>query len=406
MRVLIIHNRYRSGLPSGENRAVDRQVELLTNAGHQVELFSCSSDEIRGYKLQRRLALPARVVWSLKARRDVSETLVQSRPDVVHVHNTFPLISPSILAPCADAAPVVVSLHNYRIACPQGQLLRNGASCELCVGHVPWRSIQYGCYRESRLATGPLALAVSVHRALNIWNRHASAFVALSAFSAGKLVAGGLDSSRLKVLPNFSPRPMNFRQGPGDHFLFLGRLSTEKAPEVLVEAWRAGLGRLLVVGDGPMHEAVERLASKCGDAVHVLGSKSATEAMALLARARALIIPSRAFEASPLVIAEAFARGVPVIAPRHGAFEEMVRDGETGRLFASGNASDLLAAIGDLRDDTTSVRMGTAAVKEYERHFSPEQYLARLLSIYAEASATANRKRRPSRKRTASAGRR
>ncbi len=392
MKILIVHNRYRSDQPSGENRAVDRQIALLRDAGHEVVSFERDSDEI-GHSLPRKVAASGSVVWSRSSRRDIERTLGLVAPDIVHIHNTFPLISPSVLAPCAEAAAVVVSMHNYRLICPQGQLLRNGEPCELCVGRIPWRAVRYGCYRNSRAATAPLAAAVAAHRALDVWNRNASAFVALSAFSADKLVAGGLDPARVHVLPNFAPGPARLRLGPGAHFLYLGRLSAEKAPDLLVRAWRREFGRLLIAGDGPLRGAVESTAVQFGESVQVLGLQTPDRAMNLLADARALIVPSRLYEVSPLVVPEAYARGVPVIAPAHGAFAELIDDRETGRLFTPGDETQLAACIHDLCDDGLTVRLGSIALSRYEESFSPDQYLRRLLGIYEEAIQRAGTRR-------------
>jgi glycosyltransferase involved in cell wall biosynthesis len=386
MKVLIVHNRYRSDQPSGENIAVERQINLLTAAGHEVTTFGRSSDDIGAYTPLQKVRVPLRVVWSAEARGDIKRTLSEQRPDVVHVHNTFPLISPSVLAPCRQAAAVVASFHNYRLICPQGQLLRHGESCELCVGRVPWPGVVHSCYRDSRVATVPIAVANQTHRTLNVWNRNVNAFIVLSRFSLGKLVAGGLDRSRMYDLPNFAPRPQALRCGPGEHFLFLGRLSAEKAPEMLADVWSETLGPLLIVGDGPERHSVELNASR-KSTVKLLGAVAHDKSMSLLARARALILNSRAYEAGPLVVAEALARGIPVIAPGHGAFRELIDDRQTGRLFPPGDRAALVGCVRELLDDRTSVRMGEAARASYERLFTPEAHLEKLLQVYEDARA-------------------
>ncbi len=386
MKILIVHNRYRSDQPSGENDVVDRQIELLTAAGHEVMSFERNSDEIATYGGLRKLTLPGRVVWSQQTRNDIARALEQDAPDVIHVHNTFPLITPSVLAPCARVAPTVVSLHNYRTLCAHGQLLRRAKPCEDCVGRVPWRGVLHGCYRESRLATAPTAIAIQMQRLSDVWNRHATVFIALSAFASTKLVEGGFDGQKLRVLPNFGPRPSRVRTGPGKYFVFLGRLSVEKDPELLVRAWNPAFGELRMIGDGPLRDSVEALAAHHGGgAVRVLGREPHERAMELLADARALIISSCGYEAGPLILAEAFARGVPVIAPDLGAFGEIVEDDVTGRLFRPADSDDLVRCVEDLGDDDASLRMGLAALDEYERLYTPESYLERLLAIYEHA---------------------
>lgn len=362
---------------------MDRQVELLRSGGHEIRLFERRSDEI-GVSARRRITVSGSVLWSPNARRAVGRVLDSFRPDVTHVHNTFPLISPSILGPCAQESAVVASFHNFRLVCPQGQLLRNDAPCELCVGRSPWPAVRYRCYRGSRLATVPLALAVAMHGSLATWNRHVAAFVALSEFSRDRLVSGGLDPSRFHVLPNFSPEPAAVRDGPGRHFLFLGRLSPEKAPDFLVEVWRSEFGRLLIVGTGPLLESIRARAAQLRNGVEVVGPKTHDEAMKLLVQARGLIIPSRWYEVSPLVVAEAFARHVPVVAPAQGSFVEMIRD-DAGILFEPGDATGMAAAVVRLGDDRVALRMGDCARALYQHHYMPRAYLERLLAIYSDA---------------------
>src|ERR671919_666044 len=162
MRILVVHNRYRSGQPSGENRVVEQEVSLLRGAGNDVVLYERRSDDISGFSIIGKAAVPARVVWSPADRRRLGGVLAHRRPDVVHVHNTFPLISPSILSVCREAGvPVVATLHNFRLACANGLLFRSGAPCEDCVGRNPWPGVVHGCYRGSRLATIPVAATIS-----------------------------------------------------------------------------------------------------------------------------------------------------------------------------------------------------------------------------------------------------
>jgi len=165
MRVLLVHNRYRSATPSGENRVVDSEGEELAKAGHEIRRFGKDSDEIEHWSAAKKALLPARVVWSRESHRELAATLRDYRPDVVHVHNTFPLLSGAVLYACRDASvPVVATIHNYKLACASGDFFRNGSVCRDCETRFPLPALLHGCYRGSRVATAPAALAISVHR--------------------------------------------------------------------------------------------------------------------------------------------------------------------------------------------------------------------------------------------------
>ena len=385
MRILIVHNRYRSGQPSGENRVVEQETSLLARAGNDVVLYERRSDDIAKFSTIGRGAVPARVVWSPADRHRIGRMLVQHRPDVVHVHNTFPLISPSILGVCRRLGiPVVATLHNFRLACANGLLFRDGSPCEDCIGRAPWPSVVHGCYRDSRLATIPIATSISVHRGLRTWSRGVSRFVTLSAFARDRLIAAGLPGERMVVKPNSAPDPGERRTVAGDHFLYLGRLSEEKGIDLLAKGWSDDLGRLVVVGDGPARPALERSFSQHAS-VTMTGSLPHDECMRLLLRSRALVVPSRWYEGFPMVVVEAFARGVPIIAPAHGGFPEMVEDGRTGLLFRPGDVADLMRAVRAVEDPRRSARMGRRARDVYEERYTEERNLDRLMGIYAGA---------------------
>jgi glycosyltransferase involved in cell wall biosynthesis len=384
-KVLVVHNRYRSRFVSGENRMVEQEVELLRRAGDTVVPYVRESDEIADFGSGARAWLPARVVWSPQDRRALTRLVARERPDIAHVHNTFPLISPSAIHALASLGiPTVMTLHNFRLFCANGLLFRDGRPCEECLGSSPLPGVVHGCYRGSRAATAPIALSTTAHRWLGTWNRVAS-FVTLSSFAREKVIAGGLPPARVVVKPNFVQPPSRVRKGPGAQYVFLGRLTPEKGADVLVSAWSAELGRLLVAGDGPERRGLEQQARAHGGTVRFLGSLSPQECGELLRSARALVVPSRAYEGFPVAVVEAYAHGVPVIAPAHGAFPEVVEDGVTGLLFRAGDAADLRARMRTLADPQRSLEMGAAARHAYETRYTPERNLRALHAIYGRA---------------------
>ena len=388
MRVMVVHNRYRSDQPSGENRVVDQEARLLASAGVKVSRLERSSDEIASLSAVDTALLPGRVVWSDGERRRMRRALRRVRPDVVHVHNTFPLLSPSILFACTEERiPVVMTLHNFRLACANGSLFRDGRPCERCIGTGPWSAVRYACYRDSRMMTLPVAAMIAAHRSIGTWAHHVSRFIVMSEFGRHMMKRVGLPPDRLVVKPNFVEEPAERRSGPGEHFLFLGRLAPEKGLDLLAEAWSrtdASLP-LLVAGDGPLRGWVEHWAAAT-PSVRFLGRRTRGECGDLLAGARALIVPSRWYETFAMVAVEAFAAGVPPVAPRHGPFPELIDDGRNGVLFDPGDASGLAEAIERLaRDEPLATRTGVAARARYEHRFTPERNLAALLGVYGEA---------------------
>ena len=381
-RVLVVHNRYRSAFASGENRLVEQEIALLRDGGHTVLPYVRDSDEIARFRLGEAIRLPVRVTWSAEDYRAIARLAARERPDIVHVHNTFPLISPAAIHAIASLGlPCVVTLHNFRLFCANGSLIRQGRPCELCLGSSPLPGLLHACYRDSRPATAPITASIAVHRRINTWNR-VSAFLALSHFARGRMVAGGLPAERVLVKPNFVPPPDGVREGPGTHFLFLGRLTPEKGADLLVSAWSADLGTLLIAGDGPMRKTLAATTKVREESIRLLGHRSSSEISALLRTARALVVPSRAYEGFPLAVIEAYAHGVPVIAPGHGAFPEIVEDGSTGLLFRSGDPADLTRAMRALLPSPRAEAMGSAARRAYEALYTPRRNLEALNSIY------------------------
>lgn len=379
-----MHNRYRSGQPSGENAVVDQEVALLAGAGHEVSLFERHSDDIAAMSLPAKASVPLRVPWNPAARGALATRLARERPDVVHLHNTFPLLSPSVLAACADAGvPVVATLHNYTLVCTPGTLFRDGKVCRDCVGGSPLPAVRHGCYRGSAVATVPGAVSQVLNR--RRWRTGVSRFFCISAAQRELLVAAGLPAARLVVKHNFVPDPGVRRAGAGEHVLFLGRLAQEKGVRLLMAAWeRAGVGLPLVVaGTGPLEREVAAWAAGRDD-VRYVGLADRARCRELTARAAAVVAPSEWLETFGLVVVEAMAAGVPAVAAGHGAFVELLGEG-TGLLHRPGDAGSLADALAAIVEPGRNAALGAAARRRYVRDFTPEVGLSRLLSGYEAA---------------------
>ncbi|MEY9988425.1 glycosyltransferase involved in cell wall biosynthesis [Streptomyces sp. V4I8] len=393
MHVLVVHNRYASAQPSGENKVVDQEVELLREAGHRVEVFERRSDDIAARSLLGKAALPLLVPWNPAVRAELAARLRTERPDVVHVHNVFPLLSPAVLAACADAGvPAVATLHNYTQICPPGTLQRDGRPCTECVGSAaPLPAVRHGCYRNSRLATVPLAISLSVNR--RRWWSGVERFFCISAAQRDVLVRAGMPAERLTVKHNFVPDPDDRRSGAGEHLLYLGRLAEAKGVRLLMAAWDVlaadgAVGAPLVIaGTGPLEREVTAWAAGRDD-VRYVGLLDPAECQKAIAQSVAVVAPSTWLEAFGLVVVEAMAAGAPVVAAGHGAFVELVEDGVTGLLHQPGEPASLAACIRRIAAEPALGReMGQAGRRRYEQGFSPAVGLERLVEGYRTAIA-------------------
>ncbi len=393
MRILLVHNRYRSAMPSGENLVVDREGEALVGAGHEVLRFGRDSDEIEHWSPVKKAALPARVIWSGEARRDLTAALRLNPPDVAHVHNTFPLLSASVLYACrAAGVPVVATLHNYRLVCASGDLFRQGTICHDCMHRLPVPGVLHGCYRGSRAATAPLVVANVAHR--RAWRSLVSAYVFIYAAQRDLHVGLRLPPDRVFVRHNMIPRrdvPMVPRE---PIVVYAGRLDEVKGVRLLMAAWdryRAmspGPGlRLVIAGSGPLEREVAAWALT-RPSVEMTGYVPAAQVAELRSRARAVLVPSAWEEPFGLVVVESMAAGAPPIAAGHGSLAELITPGVDGVLFPPGNPAALAEAMADVEADPERYESyGKQARETYEQRFNPEHSLKHLLDIYGFAIA-------------------
>jgi glycosyltransferase involved in cell wall biosynthesis len=384
MKVLVVHNAYQ--IRGGEDSVVESEVTLLRSAGHEVHTYTRHNDEI---KLMSRPRAGLESVWSHQSSREVDDLLCKFRPDVMHVHNTLPLISPSVFWAARRAGvPCVMTLHNFRLLCPQAMFLRDGRVCEDCLGRLPWRSVTHRCYRQSALQSAVLSVGVAFHRAIDTYSQ-VDRFIALSQFARLKFIEGGVPSERIVVKPNFvedyavsqKTQSKNRRGG-----LFVGRLSAEKGVSVLISAANSWpQGTVQVIGHGPLEEDV-----RASGQLTYQGSMPLHDVMQKMADAAFLIVPSICYENFPRTIAEAFCMGLPVIASRLGGMAEIIEDGVTGLLFEPGQPCDLAEKVSWAQSHPTEMAlMGLAARACYEKHYGSQANLQQLESIY-QSVTTAN----------------
>ncbi|MBQ7667276.1 MAG: glycosyltransferase family 4 protein [Kiritimatiellae bacterium] len=406
MTILVIHNHYRQR--GGEDSVFESECRMLENAGHRVIRYEKSNSDLHEGGLPAKIGIALSTLWSRRTVREVRALIRTEKPDVVHCHNTFPVVSPSVyFAAAREGVPVVQTLHNYRLCCLNGYLFRNGRVCEDCLGRIPWRGVCRRCYRDSFFQSAVVAAMLVAHRALGTWRRRVARYIALTEFSRGKFVAAGLPEQKIAVKPNAcEPKARPCADGatikcvaPGGpiRFLYLGRLSPEKGPDVLVEAWRIlcampdspvpEKAQLDIVGDGPERERLESAAADL-PGMRFLGAIPKDEVPALLAGSSALVLPSRCYEQFSTTVMEAMEAGRAAAVSSSAKAGTLVRDGVSGRLFDAGNPASLAAALRELSLDPGAIRrMGEAARETFlSSGCTPVKNIAALEKIYASCT--------------------
>ena len=398
MRVLLIHNRY--ALRGGEDESTDAERDLLEAYGDTVDLFEVSNEglersaSLHPSRLPTALRAGVTSIWSREAYRRVRDRIRAFRPDVVHIQNSFPRLSPAVHHAASDTGTAVVqTLRNYRQLCPKASFYRDGATCEDCVGKlIPSPAIRHSCYRDSRATTAWVAGSQTVHHLLGTWDTEVDLYISPSEFTKQKFVEAGFAvADRIVVKPNF----LAIDPGPGDGrdggFLFVGRLSEEKGIRTLLAAWplvRDGQ-RLTIIGNGPLNREVEAFVRRHPE-VTWRGRVTNEEAVAEMGLARALVFPSEWYETFGRVAMEAFARGTPVIGADIGAVAEIVGGSSGGLLYTPGDAAALSDKMNRLAaDDELATDMRREARLTYESKYRADENYPQLIAAYEQARANA-----------------
>jgi glycosyltransferase involved in cell wall biosynthesis len=395
MKILLAHNFYQSSSPSGEDAVFRAEKELLESRaqdqGGGLITFESYNDDIIRYSFIRKATLPFKTIWSRGSYVEIKDIIKQDKPDIAHFHNIFYLISPSVYFACKHAeVPVVQTLHNFRLFCVNGLLMKDGIICEECIGKLPWRGVANACYRNSRLYSVPVAFTESLHKLLGTWRDKVDAYIALTEFSRKKFVDFGLPEKKVFVKPNFLPNPPEPKYSNEGYAVFLGRLSAEKGLNILITAFKTLQSLttdtlpLKIIGDGPLRKYVEeKIRAEKIHNIESMGRKSLNECMQLLRGARFMVMPSIWYEGFPMAISEAFACGKPVIASRLGAMTELIENGKTGLLFEAGNPEDLASKIEwMIENESACIEMGKNARRVFDEKYTAEKNYKMLMRIY------------------------
>lgn len=390
MHILSVHNAYQ--IRGGEDESRASEERLLRENGHQVEPYEENNARVAEFNA---VQLALNTIWSQSSYQIAKQKLMQSSYDLMHVQNFFPLISPSIYYAARSAGvPVVQTLRNYRLLCPNALFFRDGQVCEDCLGKaIPYPGIVNRCYRESLAASSVTAAMITIHRLLKTWDEMVDVYITLTEFSRQKFIQGGLPAEKIVVKPNFVHPDPGVGSGSGGYALYVGRLSVEKGLDTLLAAWEQLETPLplKIIGDGPLADQVAATAARLPQ-VEWLGRKPMSEVYDLMGEAIALIFPSKWYETFGRVAVESFAKGTPVIAADIGAIAELVEPQRTGLCFRPGDATDLAAKVETLLlDPKRCLQMRQEARAEYEAKYTAAKNYSRLMEIYAMLPAKSNR---------------
>jgi glycosyltransferase involved in cell wall biosynthesis len=391
MKILIIHNGYQQS--GGEDVVVAQETRLLKQNGHVVNLYKRSNDELDDLSFRQRCGLIGRIISADDTRNAVRKILQDFRPDLVHVHNTFLMVSPSVYEACLEEdVPVVQTLHNYRLLCPAATFYREGGHCVECVTHSLLRSVRYGCYRNSRVMSGAVAFMLKTHRSRQTWTTRIDAYIALSDFARDQFIESGFPADKIHVKSNFvEPDPGGIPHS-GEYALFVGRLSPEKGLSTLIEAWSRlpYPVPLVIAGDGPMRAHLEaKVAKQDLSHIHFAGAARRDQVYGMMEKAAFLIVPSIWYEPFGLVIAEAFACGTPVLGASIGAIPTMVDDRVTGLHFDPDDPDAIAEKVAWAWKHLPELAaMGKTARRIYENRYTGNANYHRLMNIYASAIET------------------
>lgn len=378
MKILQVHNYYQ--FSGGEDIVVSNEKKMLELNGNEVIFYKRVNNEISEYSFFNKVSLIWKTSWSDKTYNEISKIIGKTKPDICHVHNMFPLISPSIYYACNDnKVPVVQTIHNYRFFCTNGYFFRDNHICEECINSNAFRAVKYKCYRNSKVQTYSAAKMLESHKKKNTWREKINILICPSKFVKSKFIQGGFSENKLIVKPNFLPYDPEPSYNNNDYFLYAGRIDNLKGIKVLSSALLDRINtNVKIIGDGP---EINKL--KENKNLQILNKRSNNETINYIKNCISLIFPSICYETFGLSIIEAFACGKPVIASRLGAMEDLVEEGKSGLLFEPGNSDDLRNKIVWAIEHKAEMKeMGKNARKIFEDKYTAELNYKILLSIY------------------------
>jgi glycosyltransferase involved in cell wall biosynthesis len=380
MKILIVHNKYK--IPGGEDIQTEEEFSLLNQNGMEVHSFVVSNDYIDTINT---VSLALNTIWSKKYYKILLQKIKTEKFDIIHIHNFFPLLSPSIFYAAQKAgAKVVMTAHNYRLVCPNALMFIENKICNDCQGKtIPYPALFKKCYRNNFLATAATVTMLGFHNLVHTWKNKIDGIICISEFVKGQLILGGFDEKQLYVKYNFvaSNLPPNFE--PEDYYVFVGRTSDQKGIELLLKTFQQIQKKIVIIGDGPLTYMVQEFVKRNNN-IEYLGKLSLEETYKKVAKAKALISPSQSNEPFGRTIIEAFAHGTPVIGSALGGITELIKEGSNGFLFDPYKESDLVNTINKFESVIDKEAMRKEAFKSYMDKFTPTINFKGIIEIYTK----------------------
>lgn len=379
MKILLVHNTYQES--GGEDAVFQHEGDLLKKHGNTVIHETKDNEEINSVIQKVKTAL--NTVYSVSARRAFSQRLKREKPDVIHIHNFFPLFTPAIFyAAKALKIPTILTLHNYRIICPTALLMHKGKINERSIKYGPFWTIPHRVYKDSLPGTLALAGMILFHRLIGTWKKQVDCFVVLTEFAKNKFIEAGIPADKIRVKPNFIPDPHNNETAidkKGGYAIYAGRLSTEKGVSTLLKAWESIDYPLKIVGDGPL---MKEIVAANNPNIEILGFQKNKAVQKLMQHADFLIMPSEWYEGFPMTLLESFANGTPALVSDIGSLAEIVEHGKTGLKFEAGNTESLIQTVQAFLNDPDRQQLSFNARHAYLANYTPSTNYKSLMSIY------------------------
>lgn len=382
----MVHNFYK--VSGGEDKVVQEEINLLKKHGVEVISYFINNNEININSLFDKFKVGINTIWSVEQQKKLKELMLKEDPDLVHFHNTFPMVSPAVYHTCQKLnKPVIQTLHNYRLGCPGAMLLRNNEVCEKCISGSLLNSVKYGCYRNSRVQTVPLSTMLYTHRFLNTWNNKVDKYIALTNFAKEKFIQIGLNEDKITVKPNFIEKHIEGELEKEDQITFVGRISKEKGLHLLLAAWsKVGSKfntKLNVIGDGPLRKELEDKYEHLSN-VNFLGKLDSKDVLSYMSKSKYIIVPSIWYEGFPMTIIESYSVNTPVISSNIGSLKEVVINEITGFHFENNNINSLENTLKKALHYSDYDKLQRNINEQYEKKYTPSANFKMLINIYEE----------------------
>jgi glycosyltransferase involved in cell wall biosynthesis len=388
LRILQVFNEYRTR--GGEDTVTRLEAEMLRRHGHEVQRLLVSTKTIDGAGPLTLAAAGLGTVWSFHGYSLMKRAIASFSPDLVHVHNSFPLLSPSIFWAAHRAGiPAVQTIHNFRFACASATLLRNEKPCQDCVGRFPWPALRHRCYQDSLPATSAVVAMNVFHKLMRTFMSKVHGYIVLNEFSKEIMLRAGLPEGRVHIKPNFVLEPDKLPVPRQRQVVFAGVISRPKGVHLLLQAWAKVSAKdcnLVLIGDGPARIELEREYAKV-PGIEWRGAQTRQEVIDTLAVSQWMVLPPLFYENCPMVIPEAFSVATPVIVPNHGAFPTFVTHSHDGLLFVPGDSASLASTLALALNASNEVwsHFSENARATCQRTFTEAHNYEQLISFYGNA---------------------